>query len=351
VHVLRTPPRALGAWLLAAGVGLAGLLMPAPARAQNPTPYWTFEVGSWIGSGYRTPEGGFSHCAILGRYRSGMSMAVVMDAHYDLQVAVGNPDWQLEIGALYEVGLSVDGRDLGRFAAAPANRSVFFVQVGPREDVLERLRRGRVLEISTPRERLAFALTDTYVALGKLKQCVDSARLWTSPQANPFATRPGAGAPSPGIDAGDAEEFRLTIAGILEAAGLPAVVFVDPVSSEHEGATLVWRADGIDGALFFLMMDAAQAGEFSRELIGSIAKNCRGTFASQTGPSGRVGDSQLSEFSLACEAEGQTEFVAATVLAGDSGTLVFVHFAVGDGARLRELNADLMRVLAVVSSH
>lgn len=351
MHVPRVPPRVPCASLFVAAAVLMGLLATAPARAQNPTPYWTFEVGSWTGSGYRTPEGGFSHCAILGRYRSGISMAVVMDASYDIQLAVGNPDWLLEIGELYEVGLSIDGRDLGRFVAAPANRSVFFIQVGQRTDVLDRLRRGRVLEISTPRERFAFALTDTFVALGKLKQCVDSAHLWSSPSTNPFAIEPGQSAPGGGIDAKDADEFRLTISGLLEAAGLPSVVFVDPAGTEHEGATLVWQAGGIDGALFFLMMDAGEAAEFSRELIGSIAKNCRGTFASQTGPSGQVGDSQLSEFSLACETDGESEFVAATVLSSDSGTLIFVHFAQGDGARLRELNADLMRVLAVVSSH
>jgi hypothetical protein len=329
---------------------LASMLAGSAAYAQNPTPYWSFEVGNWAGSGYRTPDGAFSHCAILGRYRSGISMAIVMDATYDIQLAVGNPEWRLDIGDLYEVGLSVDQRELGRFLASPANRSVLFIQVGPRQDVLDRLRRGYLLEIAAARETFSFALTDTYVALGKLKQCVDTAHLWSSPVTNPFDD--GAGGEEPrSPDAGEVEEFRVTIAGLLEAAGLPEARFVDPAGTDHAAATLAWQADGIEGALFFLMMDAQQVLEFTRDLIGNIARECGGTFASQTGDQGRVGDAQLSEFSLACETNGETEFVAAAILASESGAFVFVHYAAGDGLRLRELNENLIQVLKVVSSH
>ena len=205
-----------------------------------------------------------------------------------------------------------------------------------------------MLRIAAARETLTFELEDTYAALGKLKQCVDSARIRLAPSPNPLGDGSSGGDPGrPGGSAPD-RDFIDAIAGVLAASGLESLQFVDPASAGYDNAVLAWADEDVNGALFFLDEDASGAADFTKAFIGGVASACTGTFGSQTKPGSRAGRANVSEFSMACEEEDGSEFMAATVLATSEGTLIFVHFTTNDPGRLRALNDDLRRVIGII---
>jgi hypothetical protein len=220
--------------------------------------------------------------------------------------------------------------------------------VGQRPDVVDRLRRGYALRVVATRETFVFNLQDTFAALGKLKQCVDSARIRFAPPVNPFEDDGDGRDDSASSQSESTAEFVDAIAGILEASGLEHLKFVDPHDSDYDNAALVWVDGDLTGALFYLDEDARGAEAFTRTLIAGVASECTGTFGSQTKKGGRAGRTEISEFSMACQDRDGSEFVAATVLATGDGTLMFVHFSSSDPVRLRELNDGLRRVIGII---
>src|SRR5919201_1576209 len=92
-------------WFVALLLAPGGLLSQASADT-----FRKFDVGSWQAAAYSF-EGtrNFSHCAAVGKYKSGIFVVFAVDRKYNWSIGFANPDWKLEKGATYDLALSIDG--------------------------------------------------------------------------------------------------------------------------------------------------------------------------------------------------------------------------------------------------
>lgn len=138
-----------------------------------------WQVGNWIGRSIYNETGAFGGCRMSGAYNSGITLHFLQLADFSLLIGMSRPDWALDPGGTYEMGLVVDGREVRRARGIVLPRLANAIFLGLGHDLATRdlLRRRFRLTLVNNRQSFDFALTATAAGLARLERCArDGAR-------------------------------------------------------------------------------------------------------------------------------------------------------------------------------
>lgn len=135
----------------------------------------TFSYGDWTGGAYRLANGSFSHCHIATAYKGGVVLAIALTDENEINLLVVKESWELSLNSKYSVSLSIDGEHLENSNAIAISNTSMQIDLGDRADIFKKLRLGNMLVVEGEHDTFFFSLKGTNKALGKVKECVDSA--------------------------------------------------------------------------------------------------------------------------------------------------------------------------------
>ena len=135
----------------------------------------TFSYGDWTGGAYRLANGSFSHCHIAKAYEKGVVLAIALTDENEINLLVVKKSWELTLNRKYKVSLSIDGEYLDHSNAIAIDNTSMQIDLGNRADIFEKLRLGNMLVVEGEHDKFDFNLKGSNKALGKVKECVDSA--------------------------------------------------------------------------------------------------------------------------------------------------------------------------------
>jgi hypothetical protein len=147
----------------------------APSISDDLEELYTFSYGDWTGGAYRMADGPFSHCHVATSYENGIVFAIALTDENEINLLIVKKSWELSPDRNYEVNLSIDGKDLGRFIAIAIDDARLQIELRNREDIFNQLRLGNKLVVEGDQEKLSFSLRGSNKALEKVKECVDEA--------------------------------------------------------------------------------------------------------------------------------------------------------------------------------
>ena len=114
---------------------------------------YTFSYGDWAGGAFRTANGPFSHCHVARAYENGIVFAIALTDENEINLLIVKKSWNFSSDRNYEVSLSIDGKDLGRFIAIAIDDARLQIEIGNREDIFNQLRLGNRLIVEGDQEK------------------------------------------------------------------------------------------------------------------------------------------------------------------------------------------------------
>jgi S1-C subfamily serine protease len=85
-------------------------LLAASASAKGP--FGTIKVGGWSGGAYTDNNTGtFSHCAVAGKYRSGIAVIVFLNNQRNWRIGFVSADFSFSTGSVFPIDVTFDGQD------------------------------------------------------------------------------------------------------------------------------------------------------------------------------------------------------------------------------------------------
>ena len=156
---------------------MALLLIPLTSKAIEIKGY-SFKSGSWNGNAYKSDTTGrFTHCSITGRYKSGIILAFALRENFELLIGLQNKTWNIPVTDSFKLGVIIDGVSYGQSQGRAISKDLIRVNFGRYPKILEALKRGRKLQIISSKRKFSFLLPGTNIALGKLLNCVNTAKV------------------------------------------------------------------------------------------------------------------------------------------------------------------------------
>ncbi|WP_448207466.1 hypothetical protein [Azospirillum sp. sgz302134] len=144
----------------------AACLAPDLAHAKDRVVGWSLE------------SDGAGHCLIFSEYQVGghpeVEAAIALSVTGDLsmvQLHVLRTDFDLTVGGVYNVAVSVDERWTGRGGVEVAASDMFNLALPLTRDVLEALMHGSTLSVHGRRSTVSILLTGTRTAIPALLDC------------------------------------------------------------------------------------------------------------------------------------------------------------------------------------
>ncbi len=326
------------------------VFLAMPARAENQL-IWTITAGDWTGGAYQSESGRFSHCSVSASYRSGTVLALTINADYQFLIVLGNASWQLPTGSRYDVVLSIDGRNLGRYNGETFNNSYLSITLGNDADAYQRLRKGREMKVAAARQNLFFDLTGTAQALSTVLACVERANSLASP-SNPFAApgqREASTNPFADNNTSSASSEQELVQGLLLASGFSDIQFTDPDGTGFSEAGYTWIADDYAGALYVYDTPNADLDQVVNTLLGGIATECTAGFASKPLPLEYIRRFRLKQFTAACRVSSVDQFFYAGTAVTDGTVVILIYNGNPTTASgLDEINASMTKALRIL---
>jgi len=145
------------------------LLLAAVAVADAPD---TFTSGVWQGSANYDDEGYFLDCTMTAEAQSGVLLGFVISKNFDWGLVLADESRVFDVGARKAVLLLVDGRDPIAAMAKVVDVHGILIPLENSDEVIEAMRDGKVLRITTDEKEFSFELTGTSDAIAALAQCV-----------------------------------------------------------------------------------------------------------------------------------------------------------------------------------
>ncbi|MBR1216556.1 hypothetical protein JQ557_01030 [Bradyrhizobium sp. U87765 SZCCT0131] len=273
-------------------VAFAGVLLLGLSTAGHAKTIKTFEVGGWSAGAY-TDEGKFSHCAGTAGYNSGIHVTVLIGRKYNWGVGFSNPAWRLTPGAEIPLAYVIDGGDVQQVTAKAISPTGVIVGFGGNSDRFQNFSRGRVLRIAASDQVFTFNLTDTSRLLPMLLNCVNE-------QVSPAPVRAAVTRPELRADA------MVFAANLLSEAGVTGFRIATSNELPDIKADVVWVAGDVVGTVNVLpVILPRQIDELKALMVGTRAKECKGTFFSGSMPDDS-GDSRLVRVFTTCQTDKTT---------------------------------------------
>lgn len=252
--------------------------------------YKDFTSGNWTGFAYRYKDNKeFSHCSILGKYKSGNILGFGVDRKYNFRIMIGNDKWEIPLGSTYNLSFTVDKKYYGPFESNSIVKDSLTMEIGDRVDIFKHIKKGRVLTINAAKDKFYFRLTGTNTALDRLLKCAHLEILKTEKSLNPFngegttqSSSPNPFGSSATKEEDDEKEFfKNIIRKSLGVVGFENIKFVPGSAVGVKNAYIAWKNNEINGWMHSVDNPEKSADEMIREVVSLHAKNCKGNFASQ----------------------------------------------------------------------
>lgn len=269
-------------FLLVAAIGTIG-------HASHSKEIDTFKVAAWSGGAYTNDTTGkFSHCVVYAEYAEGTNLQYMITASWQQSLGLFNSTWNIDKNQPYTASVSIDGSPPIQVKAVAYDAAGVRLELPGSEAILNKLKNGSNLVITTPARKFSFLLTDSSVAFERVRQCV-SAHI-APPSSNPFAVQ-GNGATNPFSSNSPNTAPSQSPLSEQEVSGFAEYIFTSGLMPGFEvirwadrpealqTATVVWRHNGKIGWGRHVQPGATAeellAGEFDFD-----TKKCTGNYAS-----------------------------------------------------------------------
>ncbi|WP_460083831.1 hypothetical protein [Roseibium sp. LAB1] len=157
----------------AAGIA-AGLLLLGSFGIAHAAVVDKFRVGSWHGSAFTDDQsGGFSTCVASADYRSGITLYVQVDTHYNWAIGFSAPHWNMKVGADIPLQYRIDRGAWQSGVAKATSKDLARMQMPKGGYIITRFRRGRTLYVHDGTYNYEFRLTGTSRLMARLAKCVE----------------------------------------------------------------------------------------------------------------------------------------------------------------------------------
>lgn len=276
-------------------VFLIALSLSGSAFAKS---YKVFKVGGWTGMAGYNSQGRFITCTIIARYQSGTLVAMGVTPTNKWTIAVkrkgGYPP-----NKRFFTTLSVDGRQLYRGFAKSLSSGIVRFDIPGKAQLINALRRGRVLRLATKGGSSSYKLTGTRAAIARLIKCAinrngtkrggriarnRSGDAFSTPSTlsrNSAFTSPGPARSSRTAGKVPREKLVVFASNFLARAGFTGFQIM-PHKKFRKVADVVWKLP--DGSLGTLSAYNRSSGKtlnsVSGDVIASATRACNGDFAS-----------------------------------------------------------------------
>src|SRR3546814_3673505 len=193
-------------------------------------------------------------------------------------------------------------------------------------------------------------LDGTSRALDTLLDCVERANALSSP-GNPFAdARSTSANPFAGNDSRAGSNDQDIVEGLLLASGLQDIVFVDPATTGFGDALHTWQAGELTGAVYVIDSEGRDLEAMVGVVLGTLAQECQGGFASKPRPVERVRRAQVKQFTAACRApqyDGDYFYAFPAVSNGEKVMMLYNSSELG-AADLEKVNLAILDALPIL---
>ena len=322
---------------LAFGLGLV-LGSVAPGQA--------FTSGVWQGGPDRDEDGRFLDCTMTAQSGGGILLAFVISRDGAWGLALADERWELNVGAVEDVELGIDLRMPVKAIAKVVDRHGILVPLANDDALIDAMRRGSRLTISTQTGKFDFELTGTSDALAELAACVaenlaaekikatdaEGSRLneLAAIEARPSAPADGASHRL------FTESEAMAFAGeLLTAAGVDGYRLIDPSANPMPSFDVVWTyPNGIIGAIAgFKEMDAIGLNRAAATITADDAKNCKGAFRAGDKASDDADETRVRRLFTSCRSESRSVEIHYTLIETENGNLIQIaHLNRGDAS-------------------
>lgn len=259
-----------------------------PAAAEEPEeeaeipPELTIDESGWEGGAFSRPDNPdlIGYCGIAHEYENGITVVFATNLQNQTNINLIDSDWTLSSEERHQITLDIDGQVGGEGPAFAASATVLVIPLGEVPEIIEALRQGNVLRLTTSLGDFSFPLSGTFAALAKLNECVAVAQ---QVMAEVPPAPPPAAEPEPGEEGSPTEGITLeALNDILTAAGLEEVTYVPPEQVPHNEMDLrfIWQVGHLNGALHQepRPSDAIEIDEFSERYVAILQARCPGEF-------------------------------------------------------------------------
>lgn len=292
---------------------LFGLMFLAAGAAQSRELYST-RIAGWTTGAYSDDETGeFSHCATSIPYKSGISLFFFIGSDFHWFMAFYNPAWKLSQGTSYPVTYSIDTGQPISAQAKVLDTSLVGVNLLNSDELFAAFRRGHILTVRAAGDEFFFHLANSSKALAETLVC--ASRYAAKRSTNPFlATAPPVEESTIYSDpALKAEALTLT-ANLLANAGVTGFQLISDVPEDVSFFHAMWVAPNLIGGV--TVIPRGKPDDIQATITASIAKNCKGRFASAKLPVSTAS----SSVNTICEgADGKTQTASFVFLTRQKG--------------------------------
>jgi len=303
-------------------VATIGLIAP-PASA--------FTSGGWEGQANTDEDGSFRDCTMTADYANGITLAFIISRDYGWGLVLADDKWDLHIGGDEAVTLAIDQLAKISGAAKVVDVHGILIPLDNADPVVEAMRHGHTLSISTPDGKVSFKLSGTRDAIAALAICV-SEHLEAEKAGGIEAKAPYENNENGNklFTPSEAADFA---SHLLAAAGITDYRTADPGTNPMPSFDVVWTyANGIVAALVgYKNMAASDLDEEANVVMADDAKNCKGDFASGKKTSEPEDNVSVKRLFTACRSTGRSVEIHYTLVKTESGHLIQIaHLNQGD---------------------
>ncbi len=273
---------------------------PGQTQATEPPAAALTPKGEWRVGPVNALNGAFAYCVAENHYVSGHALIVARNAAGEVNIAIGIPGAKLSRDQQWDVTVAVDDAAPRQRLAVAMQPDMLVVSQGKDDDLFEKLRRGRRLDIVSNSDRIGFQLKDTGKALDALKTCAEKA----APAEKAKPTPPAGETP-----------FPEALGEILAAAGLGAVkpVSFDDLPEDKRVADYAWRFGRVFGGVRERNAgDAATLSDLSNLYVEALKDRCSGETKTMLDPVERMPGVEIRTGAVDCLADAESIHVALT---------------------------------------
>src|SRR6476469_4695298 len=238
-------PGTEGAMKLFKVLGFASLLAAMIAFA---APASAFTSGGWEGQANHDEDGSFRDCTMTADYANGITLAFIISRDYGWGLVLADDKWDLHIGGEEAVTLAIDQLAKISGAAKVVDVHGILIPLDNADPVVEAMRHGHTLSISTPDGKVSFKLSGTRDAIAALAICM-SEHLEAEKAGGIEAKAPYENNENGNklFTPSEAADFA---SHLLAAAGITDYRMADPDTNPMPSFDVVWTyANGIVAAL------------------------------------------------------------------------------------------------------
>ena len=246
------------------------------------------EIGSWaikkwtISAYTDDKTGSFSHCAMIGRYESGVSVVFGVGRSYTWDMALYNPKWRILQGQTYEVQIIIDGVSLSLSNGVAVQGDIIGITLPDSTYLFSKMRAGRALTLRIGSAQFQFSLEGTADALAATLACVSRYRE-ASPQTGPAPQQP---APPPSYTPPTEAvlaQATVALANALSGIGVQnyKILSSEEKRSQFPWKDIVWVSPTVAGWLDIMLVNRnSTMEEVIGTAIGLASADCKGKFSS-----------------------------------------------------------------------